>query len=136
MIKPASLRQALTLAAPTLQRDPDHLLVWINQGALVATPAQTLSFEYRYRLNVILTDYAGEVDPLFVALLNWVKSHQPDLLHPFAAHDNGITFEVDLLNHTSCDVSLALPLTERVIVTTRSDGSHQIEHAQEPENSA
>ena len=130
MIKPASLRAALAKALPTLRRDPDKLQVFIDQGQLVATQAASLSFEYRYRLNLILTDYAHDIDPLMVAVLAWIRQHQPELLdHALRAHD--IAFAVDYLNQSSCDLSITLPLTERVIVTTRQDGSHQIAHVDE-----
>lgn len=132
MIKPARLREALTQAWPVLQHDPDKLLVFIDQGHLVATAAPTLSFEYHYQLNLVLTDYAGSADEIMVALLSWIKRHQPELLAPRDPHESRLCFEVDPLNHTTCDLSITLPLTERVIVTPDDTGSHRIEHADEP----
>ncbi len=130
MIKPASLRAALTQAIPELARAPDKLLVFIDQGKINATQAKSLSYEYDYRLNVIVTDYAGSADHLMVAVLTWAKRHQPELLsYPNAT---SLTFEVDQLNHQSCDIALTLPLTERVIVTMDAACSPHIEHADEP----
>lgn len=130
MMKPASLRAALTQAVPELATTPDKLLVFIDQGKVIATQAKSLSYEYDYRLNVIVTDYAGSADNLMVAVLAWAKRHQSELLNYPSA--NSLSFEVDHLNHQSCDIALTLPLTERVIVTTDAAGVPHIEHADEP----
>jgi hypothetical protein len=41
---------------------------------------------------------------------------------------HGITFEVDILNHSTADLSIKLALTESVAVQTGSDGSRVIDH--------
>lgn len=130
MIKPSSLRTALIDALPHLKREPDKLLIFIDQGQVIATGARTLSFEYRYQLNVILTDYAESADTVIVALLAWAKRHQSELLS--TTGQPSLSFEVDLLNHKSCDLSITLALTERVIVTQDKEGQPHIEHANEP----
>ncbi len=130
MIKPTSLRTALIEALPHLKREPDKLLIFIDQGQVIATGARTLSFEYRYQLNVILTDYAESADMVMVALLSWAKRHQSELLN--TPGKPSLSFEVDLLHHQSCDLSITLALSERVIVTQDKDGSPHIEHANEP----
>lgn len=132
MIKPASLREAIAAAVPDLQHNPDRLLVFVDQGAIVNTGTKSLSFEYRYQLNLILTDFAGDADTIMVALLAWVKINQPELVDNFDKQQNGITFEVDHLNHKTCDISIKLPLTEAVKVTTDADSKHTITHVQEP----
>ncbi len=130
MIKPTSVRIALTEALPHLKHEPDKLLIFIDQGQIVATGASSLSFEYRYQLNVILTDYAGCADTVIVALLAWVKRHQSELLN--TPGQPSLSFEADHLNHTSCDLSITLALMERVIVKQSKDGPPHIEHADEP----
>jgi hypothetical protein len=132
MIKSTSLRAALVQADPSLARDPDRLRCVIEEGELIATLAPTASFEYRYRLNVLLLDYTGDTDCLMVALLVWIRRHQPDCLAPSAK--SALSFEVELLDHASCDLSITLALSERVMVTPQPDGGWQIEHADEPEN--
>ena len=126
MYKPDSLRAHLTAAIPDLKRNPDKLLVFIDKGSLFTTRTKSRSFEYAYTLNIIVTDYSDEEDALMVPLLDWVATHQADLL----GNDDkgkGIRFMVDFNNHNSVDISLDLDLTERVIVKqtgTRLDIAH------------
>jgi len=69
MYKPNSLRQHLAAAIPDLQRDPDRLLVFADEGNVVASATASLSFEYRFKLNLIVTDDAGDADAIMVALI-------------------------------------------------------------------
>ena len=132
MYKPDSLRALLTAANPELARDPDRLVVFIDEGNLVATFAPGLSFEYRYVLNLVLTDYAGHPDAVMVPLLIWIQEHQSELL---ANPDNRgrISFEADVLANDRVDLSIKIPLTERVGVHPRSGGGHNVQHYHEPQ---
>jgi hypothetical protein len=128
MNKPASLRAALVAAIPALGAQPDKLVVFIDQGSVVATGTRSLSFEYRYVVNIILLDFAGEADAVMTALIEWARTHQPDLVADGDARDSGIQFEVDVLNNATCDLSVKLPLTENVVVATGPDGQRLIDH--------
>lgn len=130
-MKPESLREHLTSAVPQLRRDPDRLLVFIDRGTLVSTLAAGLSFEYRYTLNLILTDFAGSPDAIMVPVLVWLRTQQPELLANPDLRDQ-IAFEVDVLDGGKVDLSLTLPLTERVGVHPRAGGGFTIEHYPEP----
>ena len=132
MFKPASLRGFLTAANPELARDPDRLLVFIDEGSLQATYAPGLSFEYAYTLNLVFTDYAGHPDAIMVPLLVWIRDQQPELL---ANPDNRdkIQFEADLLANDAVDMSIKIPLTERVGVHPRPGGGHDVQHYPEPQ---
>lgn len=132
MIKPASLREHLTAALPELRRDPEKLLVFIDRGSVVATAAAGLSFEYRYTLNLILTDYAGHPDAVMVPLLIWLARHQPELLANPTLREQ-IAFEADMLSNQKVDLDIKIPLTERVGVHPLSGGGHSIEHYPEPQ---
>jgi hypothetical protein len=133
MIKPDSLRAALTAAIPQLARDPDTLMVFIDGGRLVGTYAPGLSFEYQYTLNVILTDYAGDPDAIMIPLLLWIRTQQLELLDNLDDRQDGITFEADILANDKIDLSLKLRLTERVIVTDNGTGKLTATHAPEPQ---
>jgi hypothetical protein len=133
MLKPASLRAALEATLPELKRNPDRLLVFANEGSIRCTSASSLSFEYVYTLQVIVTDYGRDADTLMVPVLAWVATHQPELLANPERQPEGIRFEADLLNHTTMDLAVSLMLTERVIVLDNGDGSYTTEHAPEPE---
>jgi hypothetical protein len=132
VIKPQSLREHLTAAIPELARDPDRLLVFIKDGTLAATFAKPLSFEYRYTLSLIITDFAGEPDVVMVPLLAWVARHQSELLAN-ADRRNDIAFDAELLANDKVDLEIKLPLTESVGVRPREGGGYNVEHSPEPE---
>ena len=132
MNKPGSLREAITAAVADLKKNPDRLLVFVDEGAIVATGTKSLSFEYRYTLNLILTDFAGDADAVMLAVLIWTKANQPELFDNYTKQAKGISFEVDHLNHKTFDLSIKLELTEAVKVTTGEDGAHTVTHNQEP----
>lgn len=130
MIKPAALREAVKKVLPALQNDPSKLLVFVDKGQIVSPGPGSLSFEYRYTLNLILTDISGSADAVMVAILEWAQVNQPELL---AVSDdrNTITFEVDQVTHDTYDLSIELPLTEAVRVTKDAAGAQQIRHVVE-----
>ena len=136
MYKHDSLRQHLSAATPDLQRDPENFLVFADEGQLVASGTASLSFEYRFTLNVILTDYAGNLDGVMVALLAWIAVHQPELLSNPELRKTGISFEVDYNNHDTVDLSLKLSLTERIIVSHKEQGRLEIKSRPEPYRTA
>ncbi|MGN6655726.1 MAG: phage tail protein [Rhodanobacter sp.] len=136
MKKPATLRAALVAALPQLATDPDNLLVFIDAGSLHASYAPGLSYEYAYTLHLILTDYAGDPDAVMVPLLMWVRINQAELLDNIDQRQSGISFEADILDHDSCDLSIKLALTERVIVKDTGGGVLTITHADEPQPEA
>jgi hypothetical protein len=132
MLKPGSLRTHLTAAIPELRRNPDQLLVFIDQGSLVATNAEGLSFEYRYTLRLILTDFAGHPDAVMVPLLVWIGIHQSELLaHPSLREQ--IQFEAELVANDKVDLEIKIPLTERVGVHALPEGGYNVEHYPEPQ---
>ena len=133
MNKPNSLKQHLLAAVPELRGNPDKLLVFIDQGRIRSTTAPGLSFEYGYTLNIILTDFAGHPDAVAVPLLAWMKINQPDLMQNLEKAKDAIQFEADILAGDLVDLSITLPLTERVIVKAAEGGTHNIEHATEPQ---
>ena len=133
MNKPNSLRDHLLAAVPELHKNPDRLLVFIDNGSIRSTAAPGLSFEYSYTLNVILTDYAGHPDAVAIPLLAWLLVNQPELLTNLEKGKTAIAFEADVLDNSKVDLSLKLPLTERVIVKKQEDGSLQVSHPDEPQ---
>lgn len=130
MKKPEDLRQHLTAALPWLRDNPDRLLVFIDEGGIVSTEEAGLSFEWRYTLNLIFTDLAAHPDDVAVPLLGWLRENQPELIgNPDRRND--IRFEADVLTGSKIDLSIKLPLTERVGVHLK-DGKHVVEHYAEP----
>lgn len=133
MKKPNSLKAHLCAAVPELRHNPDKLLVFIDQGRIRSTTAPGLSFEYSYTLNVILTDFPGHPDAVAVPLLAWLLVNQPDLMQNQEKSKDAIKFEADILAGDLVDLSITLPLTERVIVKRQEGAAHSIEHAPEPQ---
>ncbi|WP_250466118.1 MULTISPECIES: phage tail protein [unclassified Caballeronia] len=133
MIKPGSLRGALAAAIPTLAENPDKLTVFIDQGSIAATGAKSSSFEYRYVLNILVLDYAGEADDIFIAVVDWVRTHQSDLVTNWGQRDSGITYEIDILGNSTADVSIKLQLTESVVVTVEN-GERTVTHVDDSQS--
>lgn len=128
MIKPASLRAALVAAIASLSANPDKLTVFIDQGSIAATGTSSPSFEYRYVCNVLVMDFAGDADDLFISIVEWVRANQPDLVTNVDERSNGITYEIDILNNATVDVSIKLQLTESIAVSIGDDGKRKVEH--------
>jgi hypothetical protein len=133
MNKPESLRAHLLAAIPELKRNPDRLLVFIDNGSLRSTAAPGLSFEYSYTLNLILTDFAGHPDAVAIPLFAWVLVNQRELMENQEKGRDAIKFEADILDNSKVDLSITLPLTERVIVKAQADGTLQVDHPEEPQ---
>ena len=132
MNKPQSLRAALNKAVPYVRENPDRLHLFVDNGSLVATSAASISWEYRYTLNVVVTDFTGDQNLLMAPILFWLRDNQSDMLQNATERERLFTFEVDILGNGACDLSLNLKLTERV-VAQEVDGSIQVEAVAEPD---
>ncbi|WP_241602743.1 phage tail protein [Rosenbergiella nectarea] len=121
MNKPKHLRQVLSQAVPYLQANPDKLHVFIDNGSLVATAAPSISWEYRYVLNLVIEDFSGDQNLLMAPIIAWLQVNQSDAINNPELREKLFSFEVDILNNEACDISINLHLTERVIVN--GDGS-------------
>lgn len=133
MNKPESLRTHLLATIGELKHNPDRLLIFIDNGRIRCTAAASLSFEYSFDLQVILTDFAGHPDSVMLPVLGWLKVNQADLLENLSKSAEGIQFEADILDNSKVDLSLTLSLTERVIVGEDADGKTTIRHPGEPQ---
>lgn len=132
MNKPQSLRSALNKSVPYVAENPDRLHLFVDSGQLVATSAASLSWEYRYTLNVVITDFTGDQNLLMAPVLLWLRENQPDALQNSEAREKLFSFEVDILANDRCDISMDLKLTERVIATVEN-GKALIEAVPEPD---
>ncbi|MFU9138028.1 phage tail protein [Erwinia tasmaniensis] len=132
MLKPKQLRQALTDSVPLLQRNPDGLNMFIDGGRIASTLASSLSFEYQYQLNLVITDYGGDIDLIIVPLLAWLRENQPDIMGTEEKRRTGFTFKADVISDTLCDISIDLQLTERVIVKQEGGALHVTHTGENP----
>ncbi|MEQ5194618.1 phage tail protein [Klebsiella pasteurii] len=131
MLKPNSLRKALTDSVPMLRTNPDMLRVFIDNGKNAATLARSLSFEKRYTLNIVVTDFTADIDLLFVPIMAWLRINQPDIMTTDEGIKKGFTWYADINNDSSIDVSISLLLTERTLVK-EVDGALHVENIPEP----
>lgn len=130
MIKPDSLRQAIVLSVPDLARDPDRLLMWIDKGRLRSHQTFTFGFEYRYTLNITVLDFAASPSIIMIAVIAWLRIHQPELL---GVNKDAFEFEADILDNQAVDLALKLELSESVSVVKREDGGFDLQHLAEPD---
>ncbi|MNL04537.1 P2 phage tail completion protein R (GpR) [compost metagenome] len=133
MRKPSELRDYLTRANAFLANDPDKLHIFVDQGSVIATGRPTYSHEYRYVLNLVIEDFNGHADAIMLPLLAWLRGNQPELFENPEKRDSAIVFDVEFLSNVTIDLSIKLPLTERVIATISPDsGDVHVKHAAEP----
>jgi hypothetical protein len=116
MLKPASLRKALFKSVPLLRDNPDMLHMFVDGGVINATLAASLSFENRYTLDIVVTDYTGDLNLLIVPVNVWLREHQPDIMTTEEGRKRGFTYVADINSDDSKDVRMSLQLTERIIV--------------------
>lgn len=120
-------------AVKELQRDPERMLIFTEKGNIRCTLANGLSFEYEYDLNFILTEYAGELDAVMIPLLDWIRVNQHDNLANLDRNKDAFKFETVILDNNTVDLSLTFPVTERVIVKRKDDGTLDVSFLQEPQ---
>jgi len=130
--KPQSLRSALNKAVPYVRDNPDKLHLFVDNGSLVATGALSMSWEYRYTLNVVIEDFSGDQNLLMAPVLLWLKANQTDAINNPQLREKLFTFEVDILRNDVCDISLNLQLTERILVSAEG-GTSTVKAAPEPD---
>tara|TARA_R110000851_G_scaffold333531_1_gene514906 strand:+ start:80609 stop:81109 length:501 start_codon:yes stop_codon:yes gene_type:complete len=131
MLKPAAVREIITRANPYLKRDPDKLQVFLDSGRVVARGAASLSYEYRYTLNVIVQDFPSHADQIVLPMLAYLRTQQPELFENTEMSNNLIRFDAEVISQSVIDLSLQVDLTERVIVGEQ-DGKLTASHVGEP----
>ncbi|HEP1391391.1 TPA: phage tail protein [Escherichia coli] len=131
MLKPDSLRKALTESVPVLSKNPEMLRLFIDNGKINSTLAASLSFEKQYTLNVVVTDFTDDFDLLLVPVLAWLREQQPDIMASEEGRKKGFTWYADINADNSFDVSISLLLTERTIVKQVEKALH-VENIREP----
>jgi hypothetical protein len=130
MIKPDSLRAAITTSIPDLARDADRLAMWADKGRITSSNDGSRSFAWAYTLNIVITDLTTHPSVVFLIINDWLAQQQPDLLSPGSS--GGYQFEADILGTDSFDLQIALELTENVVLRPRAGGGFDLEHLAEP----
>lgn len=129
MQKPASLRAALTEALPELARDTDRFMVWAERGSIRSRMTESRAFAWSYTLHLVIQELAAHPSIAMLAICDWLRTNQPELLAPDAT---GFRFEADILDSEALDLMVELDLTEQVVLVPRADGGFNLEHLAEP----
>lgn len=124
MKKPALLRAAIGALYPEIARDPDKLAMWVENGTVRATSNGQKGFAWEYQLTVVAEDFTREPEGLFFAVVDWLRRQQPDVTQPNAP---GFPFEVDIIDDSTFDVKMVLPLREVVTASAMGGGGWQLE---------
>lgn len=131
MKKPNQIRAVIEQSNPAFINNPERLQLFVDQGQIISTGTTSLSFEYSYTLNVIITDYADDIARIIVPLLAYLKINQPELFENPQRRENGIKYNLDYNNNDTLDLSIDIQLTERVVAKSQGD-STEIKYAAEP----
>ena len=131
MKKPQTLRRHLEACIPHLRLHPEQLHVFIESGVIATKPCVGLSFEWRYKLTLLFTDFVDSPDTIVVPLLVWLESNQPDLLADADRRNKMLFFVAEPVNNEALDIEFKLDLTERVVVKSVT-GGYECEHVDEP----
>lgn len=116
MNKPQSLFNALITGVPYLRDHWDKMHLSVSNGSLVSTGAQSMSWEYRYTLNIAIEGYDDEPHLLMVPVMLWLNDNQPDAINNPTLREKLFTFDINTDDEGVGHVHFNLQLTERVIV--------------------
>ncbi|WP_439239060.1 phage tail protein [Lonepinella sp. BR2919] len=133
MKKPNQIRKVLEQANPFFVANPDKLQLFIDDGKIIRTGTDNLSFELQYSLNIIVTDYPDDIARLTVPLLAYLQINQPELFANPDLRDKAIRFLPDFNNNNTSDIHFEIsPITERVVVKQSQADSVILDYKPEP----
>lgn len=104
------------LASPLKLKSEDVMLLISNGQAISYVSSANDHFSMKYEAVLVITDYAGPADALQFVILQWLSIHQPD--HPPEA----FSFQADIINHKSVDLTIKIALDEVVKVSIAPEG--------------
>lgn len=130
MRKIDTLKTAIFAALPELNKDPDRLRIWIERGTAKSTQTNDRGFAFAFQLNVVVVEMASDITVLFLAVFQWMRVNQPELMMPNA---DAIGFDADILDNGTADVLLTLQLDQAVSAVPRGDGGFDMQYRGEPD---
>lgn len=131
MKKAEALRAHLVQHVPYLRKEPQNLLVFIERGGVGCRLGGGLSFDYRYDISLTVLDFSAHADTLIVPLLAWIAVNEPSLMQAPGTLEQVVKFEAEILDNDLADISLTIPVSERVIVAPNGTG-YLATHVGEP----
>ncbi|MEY0576586.1 phage tail protein [Providencia manganoxydans] len=133
MKKLTSLREYLSNKIPFLKENPENLYLFVENGRIISTLANTPSYEYEYTVNIIIERFSGDQDILIAVINNWLREHQSDISANPDKRRQDFRFEAVILDNKTAHISIDLNLTERVLAKDQ-DGKWVIASIPEPSN--
>lgn len=127
MKKLSQLREHLSQHVPFLNHNPELMTVLIENGRIIATLAPSLSYEYRYTVNIIIERFGGNQDILMAVLVDWIRQYQPELFANPDRRQHDFRFEMDFIDNQTAHISIEIDITERVLV--KHEGIKQVVEA-------
>lgn len=103
MSKLDNLRAAVMAAAPSIEAD--QLLTLLRDGRVTDTGA---GIRYEATAEVTVLDLKTDPHPITKALIVWLRTHE-------AAARDALAFAVDLIDHSTVDITFTLPFSETVV---------------------
>ena len=132
MIKADALKAWILQCNPDrLAERPDSLTLFVEKGGMAIRGGLQGGFEYRYRLQLLITDFGGDYDQVLVPVLAWVATHQPELLAGYATNSHAVDFSAEQLGDGKVDLLVELDLTEAVRLVPRAGGGFDVTHLPE-----
>ena len=136
MQKAQLLRTHLRTHIPFLSANPDRLVMYVEQAQIIPNYINTLSYEYRYTLTVGIEAFTGSPDAVNAAIIEFMQTHQRDLLQNRDLADTAIKMNAEILDAQNYDLMFEIHLRELVTVKLNPDGAGQnrydIEHNPAP----
>lgn len=112
MLKVNLLREMIVKCAAQFKQDPKGLEVYTTRGTIQSTGVPAIGWSTEYEINVFVTDFAGELNHLILAILLWAQQYQPDLLFNEDKQKNGIRFDADILDNDTIDALFTIKANE------------------------
>jgi len=130
MRKLETLRAALLAALPELEEDPDRIRIWIERGTAASSQTGSRALAYKFQANVLVVEMASDITVLFMAVFEWARVNQPELMVPGV---DGIAFDADILDNGTADILLQLQLDQAVSAAPKEAGGYDISYLAEPD---
>lgn len=130
MRKLETLTQAIFAALPELENNPDRIRIWIERGSARSTQTKSRSLSFAFQANVLVTEMASDITVLFLAIFEWARVNQPELMMP---NSGEIGFDADILDNSTADILLQLQLDQAVGAVIAQDGGYTLNYQGEPD---
>lgn len=114
MKKLQDLREYLLTRIPQLATNPDQLLTFVEDGKIHFYPGDwygNYTHEYLMPIQLVITDWRHPVDDIMLPVLEWLSVREPGF-----DPKSTISFDAEIIDKETTDLSIKLNVTERVIV--------------------